>query len=82
MPATGYNPTTDTYVALTSDTARCGKCHYSGSLANHMNGTVTMSAKGHADCTGTDFTINVIATGTNVTCGNVDCHRKATPNWH
>jgi len=86
LPATGYNEKTDSYVAMTTDVTRCGKCHYNslGTEANHKNGTVNLSAKGNVACgPATDFTITRTTPGSNVTCSNVKCHtaNKTTPNW-
>jgi len=86
MPDTGYDAKNDDYVTMTTDTTRCGKCHYNtfGSYSSHQNGTKNVKAYGNAACApGPDFTINVNASGSDVTCSNVKCHtaNTVTPNW-
>jgi len=81
LPASGFNASNDSYVSVTTDPNRCGKCHYNslGTDTNHRNGTVNLQPKGFAACgPNPDFTIN----GT--TCSNVKCHtaNKTTPNWY
>jgi len=67
--------------SVESDINKCGRCHYNQG-ANHRNGSVNVAANGSPDCGGTDFTITVVSTGSNVTCSNVACHSgKDTPNW-
>jgi predicted CxxxxCH...CXXCH cytochrome family protein len=86
MLDTGYDETSDTYLAMTTDVTRCGKCHYNslGDESNHKNGTKDVAANGSAACgPATEFTINVNTSGSDVTCSNVKCHtaNTNTPNW-
>lgn len=77
--ASNFNASGDTYAAVTADTTKCGKCHSGGT---HNNGVVNVTAIGNNYCGAGNFTVNVIATGTNVSCSNVACHSgRTTPNW-
>ena len=61
----------------------CGKCH-NNPRSDHQDGRVEVNAGGGYGACGGDFTINVITTGSNVTCSNAVCHtaNKTTPNWY
>jgi len=82
--ASNFNKLTDTYISVTGDTDKCGKCH-ANVPSNHRNGAVNVGAGGGlAACGGGEFTISVTASRSNVTCSNAKCHaaNKTTPNWY
>ena len=80
-----YNGSTDNYSTVVTNVNLCGKCHHPAAgvseTADHRNGTIDVNPQGNGNCSG-NFTVNVITSGSNVTCGNVKCHSgKTTPNW-
>jgi predicted CxxxxCH...CXXCH cytochrome family protein len=80
--ASAYNAATDTYVGVTSDVNKCGKCH-PNTGTNHMDGFIELAPNGFG-AGGGNFNITVgKVTGNTVQCSSVACHfSRTTPNWY
>jgi hypothetical protein len=75
--ASGY-ATTDVFLTVANDAAKCGKCHLS---TGHNNGTIDRKTVNGGGMCGGDFTF--IGTAPNTQCGSAKCHSgKTTPIWY